>query len=1227
VGLVDPPADPPLDGPVGGELAGSRGTADDNRGRTADDQADGGIADTDVARISYAQNFEDVRLWKALGDLSGHLYVDVGAGHPTRSSVTKLFSERDWTGINVEPGPNFARLAAERPRDVNVEAAVTTTDGSAPFVVAHPHPDLSSLHRAALEADPVNVESSTTVTVATTRLDTLLRRHAGDLPLGFLKVDVEGAEEEVLRSNDWDRFRPLVVVVEAIAPGTHEPAFASWEPILAGAGYRFAVDDGINRFYARADQRELRERLARPVSPIDGYVPWPLLEALQSAETAQAQRREAVARQQEAIARQQVAVAREHEAVAREHEAVARRQDLAQAFAGVDEARRRLQAQLDGSLVVALERDRALKEATVALRDARSTIARHVDANIALIDEVRDWKVLAARLDGSWAMRIGRRAAFRARRYERLVGPPARFALARVRSGRVRPDLVRSTLADMTACGQPLETIRTIEAPPVTKPAGGQAVDGLDGVQAVWRQLAARRADGPSLLTGSEWDRIIAAGGGRGDLEMPRGLTGLLALRRTPRPQAARGAARTTLVVDVTAAQIPAHCGTRSHALQVLDEVLRAVPSEVRVQAWSSDRYPPLAPDLLERFDGEWDPSGDPTNLAEVGALLQLAPFLNDDPEPLTTLLASPHVRSATVWLDAILGQYPHAFLRSAEAFFGYQFGLECVARHDWVLSLSRSCGAEVVAAGVPAERVLTTGCRPALAGMPEGARPAGLPFERHVLVVGNALPHKNVAAAVAGFAKVIVEHGGDLGVVVAADVNAEQADELVELAARLGVERHRVVVRPQVPAPTFAALVARADVTVVPSYHEGFSLPVIESTGAGTPVAVSDIPAHRELLGDGPWWFDADDPVDLARAVLDVLADPGPVLDAQRRQLTQRLDPERFARTLKQVVGDLCEGMAPSAGPRERGGLLPGQVAPLGGSSATSPQPAQRSLSLAKICEVEDFADPRLEPVIAEVFAHEKLRFGPDFPRGREYRKYWEVAMAILTFGEAGLLDGRRRFLGIGAGNEPTVFHLTHHAALVLATDLYLTPGWEESANGSMLTDPGAHWPLPWVPERLRVEHMDALDLRLPDASVAGVFSSSSIEHFGDRDAVARALDECHRVLEPGGVLSLSSEFRLRGDRPGIPGALLFDADDVAELFVGDRGWELVEPFDARVSPATVATASSFAAVAADQQAQVAKLGGLWTHHITYRRYPHIVLTTPDHDFTSFHLALRKHR
>jgi ubiquinone/menaquinone biosynthesis C-methylase UbiE len=175
------------------------------------------------------------------------------------------------------------------------------------------------------------------------------------------------------------------------------------------------------------------------------------------------------------------------------------------------------------------------------------------------------------------------------------------------------------------------------------------------------------------------------------------------------------------------------------------------------------------------------------------------------------------------------------------------------------------------------------------------------------------------------------------------------------------------------------------------------------------------------------------------------------------------------------------------------------------------------------------------------------------------------------------------------------------------------------------MLTQPERHWPFAWNPRRLTVEHMNALDLRLEDESVDAVFSSSSVEHFGQREDVARSLDEAFRVLKPGGVLSVSSEFRLRGDRPGVPGVLMFDMDDIDGVFLGSRDWTLIEPFDLTVSAATMATAAEFKKVANDQGSQIARVGGLWTHHIEYAQYPHIVLSLQKRTFTSFHLALRK--
>jgi hypothetical protein len=64
----------------------------------------------------------------------------------------------------------------------------------------------------------------------------------------------------VLAGADWRRFRPKVVLVEAVAPGTMAPSHAEWEPILFGAGYGFAFFDGLNRFYVADEAAALKAR-------------------------------------------------------------------------------------------------------------------------------------------------------------------------------------------------------------------------------------------------------------------------------------------------------------------------------------------------------------------------------------------------------------------------------------------------------------------------------------------------------------------------------------------------------------------------------------------------------------------------------------------------------------------------------------------------------------------------------------------------------------------------------------------------------------------------------------------------------------------------------------------------------------------------------------------------------------------------------------------------------
>jgi FkbM family methyltransferase len=222
--------------------------------------------------VSFSQNAEDVRLWRVFRTIEKGFYVDVGAADPRVDSVTRLFYERGWSGINVEPSPCFDALCEDRTRDVNLRIAVGETEGDVPFFLTYPYLGMStndpSVHANLMQA----IERIEEVAVPQRRLESVLREHAAGKTLHFLKVDVEGAEHQVLASSDWASFRPIVVIVEAIEPWSTSPTYEMWERVLLDAGYRFATFDGINRFYVEQSHDHLISTLAYPISALDRFV-------------------------------------------------------------------------------------------------------------------------------------------------------------------------------------------------------------------------------------------------------------------------------------------------------------------------------------------------------------------------------------------------------------------------------------------------------------------------------------------------------------------------------------------------------------------------------------------------------------------------------------------------------------------------------------------------------------------------------------------------------------------------------------------------------------------------------------------------------------------------------------------------------------------------------------------------------------------------------------------
>jgi SAM-dependent methyltransferase len=282
--------------------------------------------------------------------------------------------------------------------------------------------------------------------------------------------------------------------------------------------------------------------------------------------------------------------------------------------------------------------------------------------------------------------------------------------------------------------------------------------------------------------------------------------------------------------------------------------------------------------------------------------------------------------------------------------------------------------------------------------------------------------------------------------------------------------------------------------------------------------------------------------------------------------------------------------------------------------------------LSYNKVCNLHDFRHPVLIKWIREVYPHEIRRFGPQFPVAFEDRRQWEIAMTIRTLADHGAIHDRSRILGVGVGNEPTIFYLTNHVAQVFATDLYVQPndGWAE-ADHSMLTDPGLNAPYAWNPRRLVTQHMDARELRYEDESFDAIFSSGSIEHFGTLDEIERSVDEMYRVLKPGGILALTTEYRIEGPDFGSVGLMFFTPELIEERLIGKRDWSLLSPYDFTISEETRHTEFSQADAVAVFMAHIERHGRLLYHKYRQAKYPMIVMRQDLHVWTSVSLALRK--
>jgi FkbM family methyltransferase len=200
-----------------------------------------------MAHPSYAPDGEDLILWDLVGDKPAGFFIDVGANDPLEHNVSRSFYEAGWRGINVEPvAYRLAKYRTAQPESANICCALSDEAGALPF-----YNSLVTDHWATLDEETARrAGMHLTGKVAVRTLAEVCRQHVFR-PIDWLKIDVEGWEERVLRGGDWAIYRPEVICIESYRPHTTEPSHEAWEPYLLAQGYELVTAYLLNRFYRR----------------------------------------------------------------------------------------------------------------------------------------------------------------------------------------------------------------------------------------------------------------------------------------------------------------------------------------------------------------------------------------------------------------------------------------------------------------------------------------------------------------------------------------------------------------------------------------------------------------------------------------------------------------------------------------------------------------------------------------------------------------------------------------------------------------------------------------------------------------------------------------------------------------------------------------------------------------------------------------------------------------
>lgn len=197
---------------------------------------------------SYSQHGEDIIINHLLKKTKKGFYVDIGANHPIHINNTYFFYKAGWNGINIEPHPIlYKKICSERGKDINLNIGVSREKGELTFYQINEVDGTAGStfdKDVAVELEQKGYKIAEKITMPVAPLKDILDEYIiENKKIDFMSIDTEGFDKLVLESNDWQKYRPNLVMVETVS---NKNAIINY---MIEQGYKIVYENTANTMF------------------------------------------------------------------------------------------------------------------------------------------------------------------------------------------------------------------------------------------------------------------------------------------------------------------------------------------------------------------------------------------------------------------------------------------------------------------------------------------------------------------------------------------------------------------------------------------------------------------------------------------------------------------------------------------------------------------------------------------------------------------------------------------------------------------------------------------------------------------------------------------------------------------------------------------------------------------------------------------------------------------